>query len=61
MVYATHTGTPTPTEALLEKLREIDVLKAELASLRREDGRCAACGAVIPEGDRFCRACGHRL
>jgi hypothetical protein len=61
MVYATHTGTPTPTEALLEKLREIDILKAELASLRREDGRCAACGAVIPEGDRFCRACGRRL
>ena len=61
MVYATHTGTPTPSETLLAKLREIDALEARLAPLRREDGRCAACGAEIPEGDRFCRRCGRRL
>lgn len=39
MVYATHTGNPTESGELLEKLREIDELKARLAELNETLGR----------------------
>lgn len=39
MVYATHTGNPTESEELLEKLREVDELKARLAELNKTLGR----------------------
>ena len=39
MVYATHTGNPMESEELLEKLREIDELKARLAELNKTLGR----------------------
>ena len=39
MVYATHTGNPTESEELLEKLREIDGLKAQLTELNETLGR----------------------
>lgn len=67
MVYATHTGNPTESEELLEKLREIDVLKAQLAELNETLGRtpesasCPGCGEAVEEGDRFCRSCGEKL
>lgn len=67
MVYATHTGSPTESEELLEKLREIDALKAQLAGLnetlgrRPEDPVCPGCGEAVGEGDRFCRSCGEKL
>ena len=63
MVYATHTGTPTPSAVLLEKLREIDGLESRITALRRESGcrRCAACGGENQSGDAFCRSCGRRL
>lgn len=67
MLYATHTGDPTDSETLLEKLREIDGLKAELAALNAQIGReqeartCATCGAAVQDGDAFCRECGGKL
>lgn len=67
MLYATHTGDPTDSEALLEKLKEIDALKAEIAALNAQIGReqavrtCATCGADAQEGDTFCRECGEKL
>jgi len=68
MVYATHTGSPTDSQELLEKLREIDALKSRLAELNEALGRspedaptCPTCGAAVREGDRFCRVCGKKL
>ena len=67
MLYATHTGTPTDSEILQAKLREIDDLKAQIAALEAQIGReraahtCATCGAVTRDGDDFCRECGGKL
>ena len=67
MVYATHTGSPTESEELLEKLREIDASKAQLAGLNETLGRrpeapaCPGCGEAVGEGDHFCRSCGEKL
>lgn len=67
MLYATHTGTPTESGVLLEKLEEIDKLNEELEVLRggisREDPAptCPTCCAQVQEGDEFCRECGGKL
>ena len=67
MVYATHTGTLTDTDALLEKLREIDGLLEEITALREELGYspeapvCPVCGSEGENGDQFCRDCGGKL
>jgi len=68
MVYATHAGDPTDSQELLDKLREIDELKARLAELNEAMGRgaedvpaCPACGASVGTGDRYCRSCGNKL
>ena len=70
MVYATHSGNPTESEELLEKLQEIDSLKARLVELNEALGRkaeepeepvCPVCGAAVEAGDNFCRTCGVEL
>ncbi|MCI9120798.1 MAG: hypothetical protein HFG00_04625 [Oscillibacter sp.] len=38
-LYATHTGRPTDSDLLHEKMKEIDRLKAELADLRAQLGQ----------------------
>jgi len=67
MIYATHTGSPTDSDVLLEKLQDIDKLYAQIAELETQLGKaervpaCADCGAALHEGDRFCRECGSPL
>ena len=67
LLYATHTGAPTDSEVLLEKLQEIDGLKEEIAQLqseiRKEEAAhtCPTCGAFVKEEDAFCGACGGQL
>lgn len=66
MLYATHTGTPTASDELLQKMSEIDELKAQLSALSAQLGReaaavCPVCGTVAKPGDAFCRECGSSL
>ena len=67
LLYATHTGAPTDSEVLLEKLQEIDGLKAEIARLqaeiRKEEAAhtCPTCGASVKEDNAFCGTCGDQL
>ena len=67
MIYATHTGTPTDSEELLEKLQEIDSCHEKIAAYRQEADQlqkeevCPICGAPRREGDTFCRECGGKF
>ena len=66
LLYATHTGNPTESDVLLEKLQDIDALKAEIQALSAQVGReetaaCPTCSAAVQEGDQFCRECGGAL
>lgn len=67
ILYATHTGTPTDSEVLLAKLREIDLLKEQItcleSQLAREDSAavCPTCGAKIRGSISFCGECGGPL
>ena len=67
LLYATHCGTPTDSEVLLQKLQEIDTINIEIDALRAQIGEaesqqtCPTCGAGICQGDRFCRECGGML
>ena len=64
MVYATHTGSPTDSDALLAKLAEIDEAKREVQEVqdkidaRRGIEKCVVCGKNLLPGDQFCRDCG---
>ena len=64
LLYATHTGTPTDSDLLLEKMQEIDGLKARLRELEGElviHLLCPCCGSEVREGDVYCRDCGEKL
>ena len=64
LLYATHTGTPTDSDLLLVKMREIDELKARLTALEGEPVihlLCPVCGHEVREEDLFCRDCGAKL
>lgn len=66
LLYATHIGNPTDSDVLLEKMQEIDALKAEIAQMNEQRGQvivpiCGTCGAIVKEGDSFCRECGDEL
>lgn len=69
MVYSTHTGSPTDSEFLLEKLREIDELNAQIRELSAEIQKaaepdsviCPVCGTPAHKNDKFCRGCGAKL
>lgn len=67
LLYATHTGNPTDSDVLLEKLQGIDTLYAQIAECEEQIGKeaavpaCSTCGAVIREGAAFCGECGEKL
>ena len=64
MIYATHTGTPTDSDRLLEKMQEIDGLKARLRELEGEPIIhliCPRCGHEVQPEDVYCRDCGEKL
>lgn len=66
ILYATHTGNPSDSEILLAKLREIDVLKAEIAEMqaqikKEEAQACPTCGGSVSENTNFCGECGGKL
>ena len=67
ILYDTHTGSPSESEVLLEKLQEIDALKAEICQIQAQIKKeveaytCSACGSVIRKGDVFCGECGDKL
>ena len=71
MIYATHTGTPTDSEVLLEKLRGIDGVQEQISRIsfqieqlraqQAADTVCPNCGAAVRANDLFCRECGGKL
>lgn len=67
MIYATHTGDPTDSDDLLEKLQEIDGIQRRMDLLNEEIARlqggqvCPVCGAPGQGADVFCRECGGKL
>ena len=67
MVYATHTGDPTDSEAMEEALGEIDRLRQSMKDKEQQRMAlrglrpCAGCGAVNDRGNEYCTNCGQPL
>ena len=67
LLYATHTGNPSASEVMIEKLEQIDAIYAELEILKGGISKenpiptCPTCCAAAQEGDEFCRECGGKL
>ena len=62
MVYNTHIGTPTESEVLFEKLKELDELYGRIAELERQWGAQAAADSVevdfVVQDHPCCPSCG---
>ena len=67
MVYDTHATGNDHSSELLEKLQEIDRLKAEITEMEVQAGKvavvrtCPVCGTEAAEDDAYCRSCGEKL
>ena len=67
MVYATHSGNPTPSDTLNEALEAADKLSEEIEDCQRALAAlrgvqlCGVCGAENSAGDAFCTHCGQPL
>lgn len=68
MLYATHTGNPTDSEVLLQKMEQIDALKAQISELGTSAApsatlqSCPVCNAKVETpSDSFCKHCGAKL
>ena len=67
MVYDTHATGNDHSAELLEKLQEIDRLKAEITEMEVQAGKaavvrtCPVCGTEAAESDAYCRSCGEKL
>ena len=64
LLYATHTGSPTDSDVLLEKMTEIDGLRARLRALEGEPVihlLCPCCGREVSREDVYCPDCGEKL
>ena len=67
LVYATHTGTPTPSDTLQAALEEADRLHEALDECQRAlaEARgcavCGLCGAENPRDSTHCARCGQPL
>ena len=67
LVYATHSGNPTPSYTLNEALEAADKLSEEIEDCQRALAAlrgvqlCGVCGAENSAGDAFCTHCGQPL
>lgn len=67
MVYATHTGTPTDSDEMVEKLTELDGYYSQIHELEdklryiQAKAVCTKCGTPTMERTAFCQHCGAKL
>ena len=67
MVYATHQGNPSDSDALQAVLERLDALYRDLSDAERElkvlrgAQFCQACGAENAAGSAYCQECGQPL
>ena len=67
LVYATHSGNPTPSATLQAALETADRLNEEIEDCRRSLAAlrgvriCSVCGGENDAGDSYCTRCGQSL